>query len=163
MMEVYRLRTCSRPEAGQPQVPGRSPSASVRGSGSVPLVSQPPTHPVSENEQPLFRAKPPAFAVIVEQDDGRILVRASGELDLATVPALEKAMTALDDGKPTGLLDMSAVTFMDSTGLRLLIVATEQAQAAGRTLSIVPSRAVTKVVEAVGLKASLPLIDPPVG
>jgi anti-sigma B factor antagonist len=113
----------------------------------------------SVTDQSLFSSTPAPFDVTVEQRDGRVMLRAKGELDLSTVPTLERALAALDDGAPAGVLDLSGVTFMDSSGLRLLIIASERAQAAGRQLSIIPSSAVSLVVDQVGLRATLPLVD----
>lgn len=62
------------------------------------------------------------FAVTADIDDHRGVVRPHGELDVATVPAVERA--ALDvwsDGADALVLDLSAVTFFDSSGLQLLI------------------------------------------
>ena len=117
-----------------------------------------PAHPLPD--QSVFTSSPAPFDVIVEQDNGRVRLRAQGELDLSTVPTLEQALAALDAGTSAGLLDMTGVTFMDSSGLRLLILANERAQATGRQLSIVPSSAVALVVDQVGLRSTLPLVDP---
>jgi anti-sigma B factor antagonist len=114
---------------------------------------------VSDAVDPLpSRANTP-FDVGVERDGSKAVVRASGELDMATVPALERAIGSLDSDTTSVQLDMRDITFMDSTGLRLLIVTTELARSVDRELSIVPSRAVTTVVDAVGLERFLPLAD----
>jgi anti-sigma B factor antagonist len=115
--------------------------------------------PVAELDQTLFSPAPAPFDVSVERSNGRVVLRARGELDLSTAPTLEHALDTLDGGASEGLLDMSEVTFMDSSGLRLLIIAAEQARDEGRRLSIVPSSAVSLVVEQVGLRAALPIVD----
>lgn len=52
------------------------------------------------------------------------LVRLSGELDLATADAIPAAAaTALEQGAERLVLDLEAVTFMDSQGLRALVEA----------------------------------------
>jgi anti-sigma B factor antagonist len=118
---------------------------------------------VSELDQTLFSPAPAPFDVSVERSDGEVVLRARGELDLSTAPTLEHALDSLDGGASAGRLDMSEVTFMDSSGLRLLIIAAERAEADGRRLSIVPSSAVSLVVDQVGLRATLPLIDSAAG
>ena len=56
-------------------------------------------------------------------DDGPGVV-AVGELDLATTPAFTAALSeALDDERQTLTIDLSGVTFCDSTGLRALLTA----------------------------------------
>jgi anti-sigma B factor antagonist len=114
---------------------------------------------VSDAVDPLSSPANTPFNVGVDRDGATALVRASGELDMATVPALERALGSLDSDATSVQLDMRAITFMDSTGLRLLILTTERARSEGRELSIVPSRAVTTVVNAVGLERFLPLTD----
>lgn len=99
--------------------------------------------------------KPGPLAVTVTQGEHRIIVRAGGELDLATAPALENALKGFgSDGLPC-VLDLEDVTFIDSSGLRLLIVATERARAEGRSLTVLPSAAVTKLVRLTGLEEAL--------
>ena len=115
--------------------------------------------PVSELDQTLFSPAPAPFDVSVEQTEDGVVVRARGELDLSTAPTLEHALDGVDVGSDACLIDMTDVTFMDSSGLRLLIIAAENAQAAGRRLSIVPSSAVSLVIEQVGLRATLPLVE----
>jgi anti-sigma B factor antagonist len=114
---------------------------------------------VSELDQTLFSPAPAPFDVSVERSNGRVVLRARGELDLSTAPTLEHALDSLGKGPSEGLLDMTAVSFMDSSGLRLLIIAAERARDQGRRLSIVPSRAVSLVIDQVGLRAALPLVE----
>ena len=59
----------------------------------------------------------PGLAIAVDQ--GR--VRASGELDVATAPMLLITLSRLEEDAHA--LDLSGVTFMDSTGLRALLTA----------------------------------------
>jgi anti-anti-sigma factor len=117
-----------------------------------------PGTPVSELDQTLFSPAPAPFDVSVERTADGVVLRARGELDLSTAPTLEHALDSLD-GASEALLEMSEVSFMDSSGLRLLIIAAERARDTGRRFSIVPSSAVSLVVEQVGLRATLPLID----
>jgi anti-sigma B factor antagonist len=89
------------------------------------------------------------FAVEVTSGASGLVVRLAGELDLATVPDLDACLAALDADI---VVDMAAVTFMDSTGLDGLIVAHKQA--AQRCRSFVlrsPTEQVTKVLRATGV------------
>lgn len=53
-------------------------------------------------------------------------VRVSGELDMQTSPALEQALAAgVEAGGPV-LVDLSGVTFMDSTAIHVLIRTAQQ-------------------------------------
>jgi anti-anti-sigma factor len=79
--------------------------------------------------------------------NGTAALAVAGELDLATVPALQDALAQLD-GTPALELDLSGVRFMDSSGLRALLTARRDAQAAGRRLRLVGvPPAVARVLE----------------
>jgi anti-sigma B factor antagonist len=62
-----------------------------------------------------------AFEVETRREAGRAIVIPSGELDLATVDRLGAAIDGLvDSGFKTVVLDLRRLTFIDSTGLRLI-------------------------------------------
>ncbi|MEU2289139.1 STAS domain-containing protein [Streptomyces sp. NPDC013178] len=61
------------------------------------------------------------LTVTTQQHDDRSVVTVAGEIDFASCPALEEATMVIPlDGK-TLHLEMSEVSFMDSTGLNLLL------------------------------------------
>jgi anti-sigma B factor antagonist len=72
-----------------------------------------------------------------------------GELDIATAPRLREQIDRLRRRGRTVIVDLSAVTFMDSTGLAMLMSAQEAGDAA-LTLRR-PSAAVRRVFELAGL------------
>ena len=51
------------------------------------------------------------------------MVRADGEVDLESAEALAAALRAADDGSDPVVVDLTGVPFMDSSGLRALLVA----------------------------------------
>ncbi len=67
------------------------------------------------------------------------VVALSGELDVAGAGLLEHelARVATDHDPPHLLLDLSGLEFMDSTGLRLVVLAEERARLGDRRLSVV--------------------------
>jgi len=71
--------------------------------------------------------------------NGRATVLAvAGELDLASSPTLEEALDAVTGTTPELLiLDLSALEFMDSTGLSVLVRAHQRALEAGRRFALV--------------------------
>jgi anti-anti-sigma factor len=71
--------------------------------------------------------------VVVTVSDGH-LVEVSGEIDLATAPQLAEVLGQFANG--TLRVDLSAVTFLDSSGLRTLLRAHRDAQRAGRRMII---------------------------
>lgn len=80
----------------------------------------------------------PGFEVAVGEEAGTTLVTLSGELDIATADRLTKALDGLSVEKGGRLaVDLSAVQFMDSTGLRLLIRANRTAGERGYEFAVV--------------------------
>jgi anti-sigma B factor antagonist len=59
-----------------------------------------------------------AFSVVVEHQDGRVLVCPVGELDVATAPVLERVLESLVGGPPAIELDLTGLAFVDCAGLR---------------------------------------------
>lgn len=71
---------------------------------------------------PLAAPPSPPFAVPVETDGGQARVTPRGELDLTTVPPLERVVVDLcEQGVTDVVLDLSELTFFDSTALCLLL------------------------------------------
>jgi anti-sigma B factor antagonist len=65
---------------------------------------------------------PPPFRCEVEHADGAARLRPHGELDMASVPKLERLLRqAHDDGYREMIVDLRGLEFMDSTGLSLLV------------------------------------------
>ncbi|MGH2959247.1 MAG: STAS domain-containing protein, partial [Solirubrobacterales bacterium] len=78
------------------------------------------------------------FSVSVSTDASGHEVSLSGELDIATADQLTDALAALTPGSGQRLvIDLTAVSFMDSTGLRVLIAANRDASAGDYELVIV--------------------------
>jgi anti-sigma B factor antagonist len=66
-------------------------------------------------------------------------VRVRGELDLSTAPRLTDALSdAAKSDAETTVLDLSGVTFIDSSALRVLVVGGRALADAGRVLQIGP-------------------------
>jgi anti-sigma B factor antagonist len=106
-------------------------------------------------------AGPPApFHLEVRRAHPRAQLRVSGELDIATAAQLDDALAALlGDGHRYLRLDLSELTFMDVSGLRVLL-RVHRALAAGRGLLILagPGRAVRLLLRASGTDQVL-LVD----
>lgn len=87
-------------------------------------------------------------------DDGFVL---TGEIDAHTAPLLDDALgERMSSGSVTTRLDMGGVTFMDSSGLRVVIARTQSARTAGGDLvlaSMTPT--VQKLIEVSGLRDHL--------
>jgi anti-sigma B factor antagonist len=91
-----------------------------------------------------------------------VRVAFTGELDIAGAQEAEEAVRQAETGGGGRALtiDLRGLTFMDSTGLRLLVAADRRAQQDGRTLRIVRGPdAIQRVLELTGLGDKLPLVD----
>jgi anti-sigma B factor antagonist len=86
-----------------------------------------------------------------------------GEFDLAAIERFEAGVERLEaDAPETIIIDLSALTFMDSSGLRALVMADQRARRAGRRLAIVPGPPlVRRVFEVTQLTDRLDLIESP--
>jgi anti-sigma B factor antagonist len=84
-----------------------------------------------------------------------------GELDLATAPLLENAFSAAlrDEQTDMIVMDLTELSFMDSTGIRLLVQMHGACQAADRLRVINGSRAVERILDISGVRAQLPIIS----
>lgn len=57
-----------------------------------------------------------------QTDDGSSILRVAGEIDVATSPQFREALHGLiDDGAESVVVDLSGTTFMDSSGLGVLV------------------------------------------
>ena len=88
-------------------------------------------------------------------------VRLVGALDLATVPDLEAQFAELrSSGIRRIVLDLSALGFMDSTGLRCILEQDMEARQDGFSMVLVPGpSAVQRVFEVTRTAGRLPFID----
>lgn len=68
-----------------------------------------------------------------------VRVALSGELDIATAGEAERQILAAEqDAQGVLVVDLSGLSFMDSTGLRLILGADVRLRAAGNRLVLVP-------------------------
>ena len=76
-----------------------------------------------------------------------LVVTAPKVTDLASAPALESDLASAPDGTDV-LVDCSAVEFMDSTGLRVLLAARNRQLESGGSLAVKsPSRPVRRLLQ----------------
>ena len=100
----------------------------------------------------------PQLGVSVEHAGTTAIVRLEGELDLATVPELAEVLHGLESACQRIILDVTALEFIDSTGLRLAIVQHDRATMDGFEFVIAGAAgAVLRVLRLTGLDVTLPL------
>lgn len=100
---------------------------------------------------------PPIFSIeLTTGAEGSVTAVVSGEVDAATADQLQNALT---DAIPTASaidVDLGAVNFMDSSGLRAMVVAMNSAEEAGVALRITATTpAVDRLLEITGLTQHL--------
>ncbi len=128
--------------------------------------NQPP-EPV-ENESrdeasPRFQPLHEPFRVVVEVEGATASVAPIGELDIATVDQVDGALKDAA-GKETAELelDLRGVTFMDSSGIHLLIRWNESMQESTTTFRVIQGRPeIRRLFEIADLIDDLPFVDRP--
>ena len=86
-----------------------------------------------------------------------------GDLDLSNVGAVERELSRSEARRPAGIvLDLRDVSFLDSSGLRLIVGAHARAQRDGRRFVVaVASDAVRRVFRITLLEWRLEIVDDP--
>ena len=111
----------------------------------------------------MFNRVQPSFSLDVVGDHTQATVVPQGELDLLTVPMVDNTITELvRHGFKQIVLDLRGLTFMDSTGIRLLIGADAEARRNGHGFSIIDGTpAVDRVLALAGLATHFDRHVPP--
>jgi anti-anti-sigma factor len=84
----------------------------------------------------VFVSRLPPFDISASRHNGDVTLTVSGELDLSTSPGLR---ASLDEHRRLGtnvVLDLSSVSYMDSSGLNVLIAAIRRSAATGPSLRV---------------------------
>lgn len=89
------------------------------------------------------------------------VVSGSGKLNMVVAPQLrEEVRRSIDEGHPRIVVDLSAVTFLDSSGLGALVACLKSARQAGGDLRIAaPSAQVVMVLQLSNLDRVLARFD----
>lgn len=100
------------------------------------------------------------LTVTTSEHDGWSTVTPQGEIDISSAPQLDEAFDGvLEGGAERVAVDLRGVTFMDSTGLRSLILAHRRLADADGTLAVVPGTGpVRRVLEVAGVLDSLVVV-----
>jgi len=106
-------------------------------------------------------SRPDLLRITVEPLEDARLIRAAGEIDPSTVAQLARELDTAREQATTAVLDLSDVTFIDSSGLHLLLFASDSSEATGWGFSIVrPSRLVRRLIEVSRTADRLRLVGP---
>ncbi len=98
------------------------------------------------------------FDMVVTGSGDTYRVRLSGELDIASTQGLTEALSGITGST---VVDLSELSFIDSSGVAALVRAQQDLAAEGRSLTLTrPSSAVARVFEILGITFLLEA-DPP--
>jgi anti-anti-sigma factor len=104
----------------------------------------------------------PEFTVTRWRAGEAVVVAPEGEIDLATVDALQAELDIARGEAVRVVLDLRAVAFIDSAGVRLVLEANRELKAAGGDFAVVRgSTAVRRVFALVGLGGRIDMLDEP--
>ena len=99
--------------------------------------------------------------VTTQDSGGQVTISLKGELDLSSVGKVQEELRRVEaEGPAVLVLDLSDLTFLDSTGLRTVVTADERARANGRRLVVVRGPdAVQRVFAITRLEERLEMVD----
>lgn len=103
------------------------------------------------------------FRLEVRRDDRAVVIALSGELDLASSPALEEELQRAGASQAANVIvDLRELDFMDSTGLSVLVRAHQRAQDGQQRLVLVRgSQQVQRLLSLTGVSDRVMLVDTP--
>jgi anti-sigma B factor antagonist len=95
-----------------------------------------------------------AFDIDEAADGEEWVFRLSGDLDIQTAPALDERLhRAMDDGRTSLVVDVSGLTFIDSTGIGVLLHSLKDVQRLdGQLVLRAPTERTLRVLEIIGLR-----------
>ena len=105
----------------------------------------------------------PEFDARIERRAGHVVVVVHGELDMDSASPLRALLASEDAQGPVVVLDLRAVTFVDSSGLSVIVGEHQRAKAEGYrfAVSIAGARQVERLFELCGLKGTVATVEDP--
>jgi anti-anti-sigma factor len=102
-----------------------------------------------------------ALTVCSEREGDVHTISLSGELDLATAADVQRELERVEATDAQSIvLDLSELTFMDSTGVRLLVTAHARSRTDSNRLTLLRGgRAVQRILQLSGVDTLLPFAD----
>ena len=101
--------------------------------------------------------RPPEFSCLASLDHGQAVVAVRGELDMSTAPELYRSLADVLDQHPRRVtLELGSLSFIDSTGLTLLVRTSKRLKEHEGALQLAHATPpVRRVLEIVGLDGLL--------
>ena len=105
----------------------------------------------------------PEFDARIERRDGYVVIVVRGELDMDSASPLRALLATPEAQSPTVVLDLRAVSFVDSSGLSVIVGEHQRAKAEGFrfVVSIAGARQVERLFELCGLKGTVVTVEDP--
>ena len=98
------------------------------------------------------------LSMTVRRDRGVVIAEVTGDIDISTVSGLRERLLGLADSEQPLIVDLNGVSFIDSTGLGVLVAAARRADTHGGSLHAVCSRPPTrKLLWMTGVDRRIPL------
>jgi anti-sigma B factor antagonist len=102
---------------------------------------------------------PDQIAIVSRRLAHGIVLVLSGEIDLATAPAVERELLRAVESRDLVAIDLSNISFMDSTGIHVIIKAHQRLrERGGRLLVVQGPPQVTRIFELTGLNDHLDIV-----
>jgi stage II sporulation protein AA (anti-sigma F factor antagonist) len=117
--------------------------------------------PIPEQSRAGHITKLGQLSVRSSREDDVHTIALAGEMDLANAADVERELVRAEATNPARLvIDLSELTFMDSTGIRLLITAHARSRTDGDRLVLIrPPARVLRVLTIAGVDELLPFAD----
>lgn len=112
---------------------------------------------------PAYEDDPITFEIVRERDEELPTLKLSGEMDLRAATDLREALLkALSDGGGSVLLDLSELSFIDSTIISVLIMARKRADSSSGEVRLrnVPGR-IQRILAITGIDSLFPTVQSP--
>lgn len=133
-----------------------TPPGATGGAAMLARRGAPPARAMTPSSVP----GPEPLAIRTRMTGSTRVVAVGGEIDLATVDALVDALASRSPGETDLVLDLSATTFIDSTGIRVLVEAHRDGERHGIPFTVVPGgEALRGILVTTGVAAHLRLAD----
>jgi anti-sigma B factor antagonist len=102
----------------------------------------------------------PLLAVHIEDsDDGASIIALSGELDMSTIPRMEAPLFEQIGQRQAVLVDLTRLTFIDSSGIGVLIQASRESNGTPLGVVVGPGTQVERVFGIAGVGEALHLFS----
>jgi anti-sigma B factor antagonist len=110
---------------------------------------------------PMSNLEPQTFSVRVLPGTAALILEVEGEVDMLTAPALLKAIDEVPEGTSCVVVDLTMVSFLDSSGLNTLVQGRRALDAREVAMRVVvpPDGAIRRVFEITRLTETLTVVD----